>query len=292
MIPPVRTLAAILMLILCSETCSAQTRVQSGVVDLDDGKLYYEMAGSGPVVVLIHGFTLDRRMWDAQFTTIAKDHTTIRYDLRGHGKSSGVSGEFSHVDDLAALLDGLSIDHAHLIGLSLGGWIATDFSIAFPDRVSAAVLIDPYYPLNGSFEFDSRIRNHISVARSATLATGLARWLKDPLFAPACEHHDVKTQLSEIVLKGHAALGKGAMFLNVQKDIKSRRLEGKSLADIDCRVLCLIGTRDLPRFHAVAEHFSRTISKIDVVSVPDAGHMANMENPEFVLARVTRFLDE
>lgn len=292
MTTPVRTLVAILLLMVCSDTCPAQSRVQSGHIDIDNGKLYYETAGSGPAVVLVHGFTLDRRMWDAQFAAIAKDYTTIRYDLRGHGKSSGVSREFNHVDDLAALLDGLSIDRAHLIGLSLGGWIATDFSIAYPDRVNDAILIDPYYPLNGRFEFDERIREHISVAREETLAAGLERWIKDPLFAPACERPDVKTNLSEIVLKGHAALGKGAMFVNVEKDAKSQRLNGKSPADIQCRVLCLVGKRDLPRFHAVAEHLSRTIRKCDVVSVPDAGHMANMENPEFVLAKINRFLRE
>lgn len=177
-----------------------------------------------------------------------------------------------------------------MVGLSLGGWIATDFSIAYPERVHDTVLVDPYYPLPEKDVFEARIREYVSIARHGTLADGLNHWLNDPLFEPARERVDLKSKLTEIVLGGHAAKGEGAMFVNVDKEGRSRRLEGKTPKDIRCRVLCLVGKRDIPRFHAVVAHLSQTIPDVECASVPDAGHMANMENPEFVLTQISRFL--
>lgn len=74
--------------------------------DLNGTRLYCEIAGSGPAVVLIHGFTLDTRMWDDQFLPLAQQFQAIRYDLRGFGRSAAPTDEpYSHVDDLEALLD-------------------------------------------------------------------------------------------------------------------------------------------------------------------------------------------
>lgn len=279
--------------IACRPALLAQAPVESGFVDVDGGKLYYESTGDGQPVVLIHGFTLDRRMWDNEFNALSGDFRVIRYDLRGHGKSSGISKSFDHVSDLAALLDNLSVTKMQLIGLSLGGEIACDFSIAYPERVQAAVMIDPYYSLPDSYSVeaaDARILEHISLGRQQGLKAGLMSWLNDPLFRPACEDEALKAKLEEMVIAGHGGLGEGALFINSEKHEKSERLENKTPADIRCRVLCLVGERDLPRFHFVADYFSKTIQRIEIVKVPDAGHMANMENPSFVLNRINGFL--
>lgn len=286
-------LALIFSIALLEQALPAQSQVETGFVKVDDGKLYYQSAGKGQTVVLIHGFTLDRRMWDFEFEALAKSFRVIRYDLRGHGKSSGVSKPFNHVSDLAALLDKLSVTKMQLIGLSLGGEIACDFSIAYPERVQTAILIDPYYRLPDSYPVeaaDARILGHISLARQQGLEAGLASWLNDPLFGPACEDEALKAKLEEMVIDGHGSLGDGAMFINSGKREEFERLENKAPADIRCPVLCLVGQRDLPRFHAIADYFSKTIPDIDVVTVPDAGHMANMEKPEFLVERINGFL--
>ena len=94
--------------------------VQSGLAEVNDTCLYYEVAGTGPPLVLIHGFTLDTRMWDDQFEAFSKHYRVVRYDMRGYGQSAlPVLGEdYSHVDDLRALLDHLGITKTHVIGLS------------------------------------------------------------------------------------------------------------------------------------------------------------------------------
>lgn len=101
--------------------------VESGLIRADDANLYYEATGAGDVVVLIHGFTLDTRMWDDQFLPFAERFRVIRYDLRGFGRSDTPTDKpYSHARDLKALFDQLEIEQAHLVGLSKGGvWRST-----------------------------------------------------------------------------------------------------------------------------------------------------------------------
>ena len=99
-------------------------------------RLYYEVAGSGHPLVLIHGFTLDTRMWDDQFETFAREYQVVRYDRRGFGKSSlPVDEDYAHADDLAALLEHLGIDRAYVLGLSGGGASAIDFALTYPEAI-------------------------------------------------------------------------------------------------------------------------------------------------------------
>lgn len=286
-------LVFICMSIACSSDVNAEAAIESGFVAVDGGKLYYESAGDGKPVVLIHGFTLDRRMWDAEFEALSEDFRVIRYDLRGHGKSSSVEKEFTHIDDLHALLKELGLTKVQLIGLSLGGEIACNFSIAYPEQVQSAVLIDPYYPLQDNapkFAFNRRISEHISLGRQQGIKAGLTSWLSDPLFEPACEDKRLKEKLEDIVITGHGSHGEKSLFLSFKKKIESDKLNNKSLSDVRCPILFLIGERDLPRFHAVADYFADRVPSISVVEVPKAGHMANMENPSFVMDQINSFL--
>jgi pimeloyl-ACP methyl ester carboxylesterase len=113
-----------------------------GFAKINGAKLYYEVTGRGSPVALIHGFTLDRRMWDDQVAALALRHQVVRYDLRGFGRSSLPSNAYSHVDDLQTLLNYLGIDRVALLGLSMGGAIALDFACAYPERLRAMLLAD------------------------------------------------------------------------------------------------------------------------------------------------------
>ena len=102
---------------------------QSGTLELKDGSLYYETMGEGVPVVFLHGGFGDRRMWDDQFAEFGKNYYVVRYDQRGFGKSQKPTAAYSPVSDLEMLLDHLKIDKAHLIGNSMGGYLAIDFAI-------------------------------------------------------------------------------------------------------------------------------------------------------------------
>src|SRR3989442_3567117 len=105
--------------------------------------LYYEVSGAGDPVVLIHGFSIDRRMWDPQMPALQGRFTVIRYDQRGHGKSAPPSSPYSTSDDLRSVLDAVDVRRAALVGLSAGAQVATDFALAYPDRVTRLVLTAP-----------------------------------------------------------------------------------------------------------------------------------------------------
>ena len=107
---------------------------------------------------MLHGGFLDRRSWDPQVEVLARAHRVVRYDARYHGQSTSVPGEYTSFDDLLSVLDGLSIDRAIIMGLSLGGGTAIDFAIAYPDRVAALILVAPgasgYASENAAFAQD------------------------------------------------------------------------------------------------------------------------------------------
>lgn len=106
-----------------------QSSLKTGFANIGNGQLYYEEKGSGIPLILLHGGLLDRRMWDEQFEEFAKHYRVIRYDARGHGNSESVSDTFSHHEDLKHLMEALDIEKAILMGLSMGGYISTDFAI-------------------------------------------------------------------------------------------------------------------------------------------------------------------
>jgi len=109
-------------------------------VEIPGGHLAGEEAGAGDPVVLIHGLSFDRSMWDPQFPALAGHYRTVRYDLRGFGDSGVPAAAHGHVEDLLALLDALTIDRAHLVSLSLGANIALATVVFHPHRVRALVL--------------------------------------------------------------------------------------------------------------------------------------------------------
>ncbi len=116
---------------------------QTGFLDTQGAPLYYEVAGTGHPLLLIHAGVADSRMWDQQFQTFAQHYQVIRYDLRGFGQSSVPAGPFANHKDTFALLEHLGIKQAHVIGISFGGLVALDFTLAFPEKVTALVLGAP-----------------------------------------------------------------------------------------------------------------------------------------------------
>jgi pimeloyl-ACP methyl ester carboxylesterase len=115
--------------------------LQTGIAEVNGAKLYFESAGEGEPLVLIHGLALDTRMWDDQFAVFANHFKVIRYDARGFGKSSLPTAQtYSHADDLKALLDYLHISSTHVLGLSMGASIAIDFVVSHPGKTLKLIM--------------------------------------------------------------------------------------------------------------------------------------------------------
>lgn len=112
-----------------------------GKLKTNDSLLAYDVTGTGPVLVLLHADVADRHMWDAHVPTLSQHFRVIRYDRPGFGDSAPVESVRSHHDDLAALLDGLDVAQAHVLGCSRGGEIALSFALAYPQRALSVVAV-------------------------------------------------------------------------------------------------------------------------------------------------------
>src|SRR4051812_29356284 len=106
-----------------------RTTSEQGIAEINGAQIAYEVAGSGHPLTLIHAGLADKRMWEAQFATFAESYRVVRYDIRGYGQSTFPAGPYTMREDLRALLQHLGIARTHLIGISMGGSIAIDFTL-------------------------------------------------------------------------------------------------------------------------------------------------------------------
>src|SRR4051794_39133692 len=129
----------------CGQSADKPHRpAESGHVEVGDGaKLYYEVRGEGPAIVLVHDGLLHRECWDAQWQALAKEHKLIRYDRRGYGKSMASESPYSEVEDLNKLVRKLGLTRASLVGASAGGNLVLEYALAYPADVERFVLVGP-----------------------------------------------------------------------------------------------------------------------------------------------------
>lgn len=260
-------------------------QTQSATVAVNGTHLFYELAGDGPVVTLLHGFTLDSRMWDPQFTAFARDFQVLRYDLRGFGRSGDIGAEpYSPADDLHALLDHLGITATAVVGLSMGGGFAIDFALAYPERTTALVAADSAL---AGFEWTTGRPSawHSELAATQGVAAAREAWIGCPLFQPAAEKPDVVAALRRCV-EDYS----GWHWLNDNPLIAPSRPAIECLGEIACPSLILVGERDTADFHTIAARLARDIPDAELVRIAGAGHMSNMESPAGFNDAVLQFL--
>jgi pimeloyl-ACP methyl ester carboxylesterase len=259
---------------------------KEGFANVNGTRLYYEVAGSGFPLVLIHGITLDTRMWDDQLAAFAGHFQVIRYDVRGFGRSTLPTDEdYSNADDLKALLDHLGIASTFVLGLSMGGGIAIDFALTYPETVDALILADSAV---GGFQLSPERAALVNAISSKAKETGIPAakklWLDDPLFGSAREIPVVRSRLAEIVSD-----------YSGWHWIKGPRRQAfpppvNRLHEIDIATLVIVGERDIPDFQAIAGTLHQRIPHAQKVVLPGVGHMCNMEAPDQFNTTVLAFL--
>lgn len=262
--------------------------ITTGYTDLADGRLYYESAGSGDPLILLHGFAVDRRMWDGQFEALAGRFRVVRYDLRGFGKSSLPASPYSHTDDLKSLLDDLGIAQADLLGLSLGGGVAVDFALRHSQMVrklavSGSVISGLRWSEQGHL-LDKAVWD---TARAEGMEAGKQAWLAHPLFAPLIEHPEAYARLRQMI-----ADYSGWHFVNRNPLTPDPMPALDRLGEIAAPTLVMIGERDMPDFQHAAEALAGGIPGARKVTLAGMGHMAPMENPEAFNRAVIEYLAE
>ena len=263
---------------MVSAACSPA--VHSGVTD---GGISYESVGTGPSVVLIHGFSLDRRMWDAQVEQLRNSYHTIRYDLRGHGHSAPPDAPFQPHVDLANVLDAVGLDSVVLVGLSAGAEVAIDFALTFPNRVRGLLLASPglsgYVP-QGSFEWMSQVADAL---RAGDAASATERWIETPLMAINDAHAD--SVMGSIVRDN-------ANIWTYRQDtrIPFEPPAVDRLDQLTMPIQVVVGADDLQDTHAVASLIATNAPNAKLQMVPTAGHLVSMASPEVFNQLLLEFL--
>jgi pimeloyl-ACP methyl ester carboxylesterase len=259
-----------------------------GFAPVGGTRLFYEVKGAGPAVVLIHGGQLDCRMWDDQIAALAQHFRVIRYDVRGYGGSPRPELLYSDAADLAGLLDYLEVKKAHLVGLSLGGRIAIDFVLAHPSRVSSLTVAGPglsgYEPPD-SAESDLRMWNVVKAARDEGPDKATELWLRDPFMAPAMNHARLVPRLRKIARENAHCWLENPVLQRPPKPSAADRL-----GEIKVATLLVLGDQDVPQIKATLAKLEKEISGSRKVVIKNAGHMVNMEQPEEFNVAVMSFL--
>jgi len=258
-------------------------QVVEGAVPVNGGSRWYEEAGEGETVVLLHGGQLDRRMWDAQFPLFAKGYRTIRYDARGFGMSTPPAVQFTHHDDLLALMDHLHVGRAHLVGLSLGGRIAIDFALSHPERVASLTLAAP--GLSGWRWSDADRNPPLEDAIAAGDRAHIVQaWLASAYMAPAMQHPDLAPVLRKL------AADNAGSFLGPPLETEMRPPAIERLKELRMPVLLLVGSRDIRDIHGIVQKIVQQAANARLVTFDGVGHMVNMERPEAFMHEVLAFL--
>ena len=249
----------------------------------DGGELAAEEAGAGPPVVLIHGFSFDRSMWDPQFHALIGQYRTIRYDLRGFGCSSAPVAAQGHVEDLLAVLDALMIDRAHLVGLSLGANIALATAAFHPDRVRSVVLASPGLP-GHAWTTPRPPDEAAKVARRDGIAAGRRWWLGHEIFRSAERYPAARARLADMVGRWPAHQWADGPTAPPLPSLAGR------LGTLPVPVLVMNGALDDPGYREIASVLHRQIPGARREEFPDAGHLLNLERPERFTGHLLSFL--
>ena len=274
-------------LLALSDATLAQkpTPPRTGIAEVNGTRLYYEMTGSGPHVVLLHGGNLDSRMWDDQVPFLAKSFTVTRYDIRPYGRSAVTEKGFSSVDDLAALMQFLGISRASLVGLSLGGRIAIDFALTHPDHVDKLVLMGPGltgFPFN---QKDEAVQAMIARAKEGDARGAMELWLQHPMMAPAMARQALAARIRPIAMDNARIWTNLAVGERVPNPPAITRL-----GEIRAPTLLIVGERDVPDIQQIVKLLAAGVRGARTEVVPGAAHMPNMEDPALVNRLLGEFL--
>ena len=247
-------------------------------IDRDGTKIHYEVHGSGPPLILTHGYSSTSAMWQGQIEALAKRHRLIVWDMRGHGQSDypddpSAYSEALTVGDIAALLDQVGAAKAIVGGLSLGGYMSLAFYRAHPERVSALLIIDtgPGFKKDDAREAWNK-RSHETADRFEQHGLDVLK--------------SASRERSSVNHRDASGLARAARGMLTQRDARVIEL----LPEIKVPALVVVGADDTP-FLAASDYMAAKIPGAQKAVIPAAGHAVNIDQPQAFIDAVLPFLE-
>ena len=267
-----------LILIGLSLNC-ARPKQQAGTLETSSARIHYVAAGSGPAVVLIHGWALSLREWDDQIAALSPHYRVVAFDRRGYGGSTGFADVSADPGDIRELLDTLHIRSAALVGHSAGAEVAIRFAAAMPERVDALVLYgggepDSFpvpRPPGPSFAMAKQFARRYGVDSLMRFVTSL------PQFLPGSHRPPAIAARLDTMIAGYAG-----------KDLLEDHPESGAFRQPHCNAmrqwriptLFISGEREEPRWLQVSDSLVRWMPDARKVLIPGGGHGVHFDEPQ------------
>ena len=270
--------------------------MESFFVETRRGRTYVETQGTGVPLVFIHGALLNSGLWTQQIETFSDLFACVAYDLRGHGRTGSSEmkrysvGTFA--DDLAEMLDALELRRPILCGLSIGGMIAQSFAAKYPERVRALVLCDT--GVSTCHYLTDRILNQaIGLVTPTATLIGVSEFRRFTHLINQCfgDHSWVaQTEKSVDFVANAVRMVKPQEVVKIVTAL--RKFDSSPLYRPKVPVLILNGESDSPFILRHARILQRAYSGAEYRIIPEAGHLANLDNPEIFDLMMLEFLSE
>ncbi|WP_025274619.1 alpha/beta fold hydrolase [Haloglycomyces albus] len=279
-------------------------------ISVNGVRIGYDLRGSGPTVVFVHAGLTDRRSWEKQLDHFSQDHRVLSYDSRGHGESELGEGTYSPGRDLLALLDGLDIERAIVVGNSMGGGTALEAALLEPHRIESLVVAAPglpgyQWPQSFIEQVRTRVHSQIDAERRKRYLEGrgepgvqldrdIAAYVRAHIeWMVAGPRRRADTLDPEVVAGVERMLG--AHLRLTWSTPSTARVEPEvdvvnRLAEVTAPVLVVNGREDVPEIQEVGTAVSQSIAQANRVDLDDCGHLPGLERPERFNEVLTRFL--
>lgn len=267
---------------------------KTGYVNVDNGRLWYEIGGDGDTLVLVHAGFVDSRMWDDQWEAFTQRCRVIRFDQRGFGKSDPAQGPVSRRGDLLRLLDELQVEQAVLLGCSMGGEVAMDVAFEHPERVSALIVASA---TPSGFELQGAPPRYVMEMMEAAQQGDLERtsdlqiriWVDGPSREPEQVNPSVRRRAAEM---NRIPVQHRTFFIADGQPVDPLDPPASTrLKEIRLPTLIIAGALDDPEILRAADVMASEIKAAQKVIIPDSAHLQNMENPQMFNEAVLDFLD-
>lgn len=247
--------------------------------------------GKGPAIVFLHAGVADKRMWRDQMAAFADRHRVVAYDRRGFGETRYQVETFSHMQDLRAVMDGLGIETACLVGCSQGGRFSVEFALAYPKRVSKLVLVAP--AIGGAPQPEQLPPDIETLLEQAEQAEDqkhfdLVNQIEAHLWldGPRAPEGRVQGSARDLFLRMNIIALKSA---SPGKDTPAKD-SFKRLKEIVAPTLVIWGDRDFPHLQERCAALGKRIKHARSEMMPGTAHLPNLEQPKKFNALLEDFL--
>ncbi len=252
-------------------------------------EMNYELSGDGNCLVLIHGYTDNLNLWYSQAPALSEHYRVLTYDVRGFGKTEVREATYSmglFAEDLCALLEGLGIESACVLGYSMGGRIALEFALAHPEMTAGLILANSGIGETPNPEMQERRQMMVDVLQQGDIEV-IAELMTEASFSPGLKDRNPAAFEKYKAIKMQ---NDPSEYLAVMQAIVGAIDSPADFESLRCPTLIIAGDRDGFMDVHVGESMREAIPDAEMEVLP-TGHAAAIEEPEVFNRIVLRFLD-